>query len=327
MAEGPGTALVTGSTGFLGSHLVDVLLEAGYRVRCLIRATSRLRWLEGKPVELHEADLVGGDLTSAVVGVDLVFHFAALTRGSKHDLWAANHEGTRALLTACVNQGELSRFVFCSSQAAAGPSTAERPREESDDPAPTSEYGRSKLAAEEEVLGHGDRFEVVVLRPAAAYGPRDADTLPYFQMAARGVMLVPGVRKRRLQLVHGHDVAEAARLAAEREKATGRTYFLAHPDVVTWGALAWNIGRAMGRRVLIVRLPSAVVRGAGAAAELFGGGRQPGQLDRRRARDLSEPAWTCRVDRALGELGWSPEYDLERGLLDTANWYRENGWV
>ncbi|HSG81001.1 MAG TPA: NAD-dependent epimerase/dehydratase family protein [Gemmatimonadota bacterium] len=323
----PRTALVTGATGFVGSHVVDVLLEAGWRVRCTVRATSDLRWMEGKDAELLVADLADDvGLKRAVAGVDAVIHCAGRTRGSRQQLFAANHEGTRQLLEACAGSGRQVRFVYCSSLAAAGPGTLERPREEDDAPAPNSDYGRSKLAGEEETLKYAGRFDVAILRPGSVYGPRDEDTLPFFQMAAKGVVVVPGFRRRLVQLVHARDVAAALRLAAEKPAAVGRTYFVAHPEILDWKELAAAIAGAVNRRTLSLRLPSPVMRIAGLASELVGSGAQ-GQLDRRRAADMSERAWTCRVDRLMGELGWEPAYDSQRGLRETAEWYRKEGWM
>ena len=102
MIGGEKAALVTGGTGFVGSHVVDALLDAGYRVRCTVRTTSSLRWLEGKPVERVEADLLTGDLAKAVSDASLVVHCAGLTRGSNEALWAVNREGTRRLIAATL---------------------------------------------------------------------------------------------------------------------------------------------------------------------------------------------------------------------------------
>lgn len=319
--------LITGGTGFVGSHVVDVALERGYQVRCTVRARSRLRWLEGKAVELVQADLREGDVATAVAGVDAVIHCAGLTRGSREALFAANHAGTVALLDAALGLQTAPRFVLCSSQAAAGPGTLQRPRREDDRPEPTSDYGRSKLAAEREVLSRADRLESVVLRPGAVYGPRDEDTLTYFRMAARGLLVVPGWRRRLIQLVHARDVARALVDAVGTARGVGRAYFIAHPEPLSWDELGARIARAVGRRVVSLRVPSPLLRLAATVAEFAGAGRRAGQIDRRRARDLIARAWTCSVDRAMDELGWSPEYDSQRGLQDTADWYRGQGWL
>ncbi len=321
-------ALVTGGTGFVGSHVVDALLEAGWRVRCTVRATSNLRWMEGKDAELVVADLRdSAGLKRAVDGIDALFHCAGLTRGSRDELFAANEGGTRTLLDACSRNSRRVRFVYCSSQAAAGPGTLARPREEDDPPNPTSDYGRSKLAGEEETRKYAERLEVAILRPVAVYGPRDEDTLPYFQMAVKGVVVVPGIRRRLVQLVHARDVAAALLLAAEDDRAVGRTYFVGHPEILDWRRLASEIAKAVGgRRAVRLRLPSPVMKMAGLGAQMVGSGK-PGQLDRRRAADMLERAWTCRVTRLISELKWEPVYDSEAGLKQTAEWYQEEGWI
>jgi nucleoside-diphosphate-sugar epimerase len=321
------TDLVTGGTGFVGSHVVDALLDAGWQVRCTVRATSNLRWMEGKDVELVVADMRdAAGVKRAVEGIDALFHCAGLTRGSRDELFAANEAGTRTLLDACSRNSRGVRFVYCSSQAAAGPGTLERPREEDDDPAPTSDYGRSKLAGEEATLEYAEKLDVVIMRPVAVYGPRDEDTLPYFEMALKGVVVVPGVRRRLIQLVHVQDVAAALVLAAENERAIGRTYFVGHPEILDWRRLASVIAQAVGRRTVRLRVPSPVLKIAGLGAQIIGSGK-PGQLDRRRAGDMSERAWTCRVTRLFSELNCEPKYDSEMGLQLTADWYREAGWI
>jgi nucleoside-diphosphate-sugar epimerase len=327
MTQSSRTALVTGGTGFIGSHVVDALLDAGWRVRCTVRATSNLRWMEGKDAELVVADLRdSAGLKRAVDGIDALFHCAGLTRGSRDELFAANEGGTRTLLDACSRNSRRVRFVYCSSQAAAGPGTLTRPRDEDDPPAPTSDYGRSKLAGEEETRKYAERLEVAILRPVAVYGPRDEDTLPYFQMAVKGLVVVPGIRRRLVQLVHARDVAAALLLAADDDRAVGRTYFVGHPEILDWRRLASEIAKAVGRNAMRLRLPSSVMRMAGLGAQMVGSGK-PGQLDRRRAADMLERAWTCRVTRLISELSWEPVYDAEAGLKQTAEWYREEGWI
>jgi len=180
--------LVTGGSGFIGSHLVEILLAQGHAVRCLLRDPGRPRWLAGLPVEIQRGDCTDpASLISAVQGVEQVFHLAGVTRARRRrDYFLHNLRGTGNLLRACATaDNPPRRFVFLSSQAAAGPSRDGRPLTEDDAPAPLTAYGLSKLAAEKAVLGYAHRLPTVVLRPSTVYGPRDRDFLEYLQWVHR----------------------------------------------------------------------------------------------------------------------------------------------
>ncbi len=127
--------------------------------------------------------------------------------------------------------------------------------------------------------------------------------------------------------MHARDVARALVDAVGTERGVGNAYFVAHPELLSWDDVAAGIAQAVARRVVSLRIPSPLLRVAATVAQFAGSGRRPGQIDRRRARDLMVRAWTCRVDRAINELGWSPEYDSARGLQETADWYRREGWL
>ncbi|MHC4490097.1 MAG: NAD-dependent epimerase/dehydratase family protein, partial [Planctomycetota bacterium] len=170
------TALVTGGHGFLGSHLVDLLLARGFRVRCLLRPERPASVFAGRAVDIARGDLRRSEgLAAAVRGVDLVFHVAGLvTARGPAEFRAVNVEGTRRIAAAVgrVNPGSRP-FFYVSSQAAAGPSRDGRPVREDRPPQPLTHYGRSKLGGERalsEVLG-GVAWSIV--RPPAIYGPRD----------------------------------------------------------------------------------------------------------------------------------------------------------
>ena len=150
----PPKVLVTGGNGFLGSHLVEALIRRGYRVRCLVRRTSDLRWIQGLRVEYVHGNLA--DLTSlsrAVQGVDYVYHSAGVIKALKPETYyRVNRDGTRNLLQVCSDSREnFKKFIYVSSLAAVGPSPNGRPLREESCPRPVSDYGRSKLEGEEEV--------------------------------------------------------------------------------------------------------------------------------------------------------------------------------
>ncbi len=140
-------ALVTGSNGFIGSFLVERLLDKDWKVRCLVRKTSNLRWLEGPDIELAYGEMFDiSSLHGAVKNADVVFHLAGVTKGkSEQDYIRGNYQATINMLKACQDSGGASKkFILISSQAAGGPSRDNSPLSEEEATSPISAYGRSK---------------------------------------------------------------------------------------------------------------------------------------------------------------------------------------
>ncbi|UCB52931.1 MAG: NAD-dependent epimerase/dehydratase family protein, partial [Candidatus Zixiibacteriota bacterium] len=231
------STLVTGANGFVGSHLAEGLLERGYRVRCLVRKTSDLRWLSGLEVEYFYGDVADKESLKGVCGnVDLVFHAAGLTSArSRKEYLRANAEGTRNLVEVCLEQNpKLQRFVYVSSQAAVGPGVDERPLDETAPSRPITDYGESKLEGERIVLEHVSQLPVTVVRPPAVYGPRDTDVLGFFKVASRGFRVSFGKGESFLSLVYVKDLVDGIIRAAENPKSLGQTYFIADDKVYSW---------------------------------------------------------------------------------------------
>jgi nucleoside-diphosphate-sugar epimerase/membrane-associated phospholipid phosphatase len=312
--------LVTGGTGFIGSHVVEALVEAGHRVRALVRPERPKRWLSGLDVEPVEGNLWGLGLDDAVCGVDAIVHLAGLTRGMEHQLWEANVRGTERLLLACRRKGMQGvRFILGSSQAAAGPSDAQNPRTEADPPRPTTAYGVSKLEAERRVRAESRRLRPLILRFVTVYGPRDRDILPLFRWADRGVGFVAGKDEPRFQLVHAHDAARAVLRALDADDACGATLFVGHPRPVGWVDVLTSLESAIGHPVRRLPIPRACVLALGGVATALRIGHvKPGIIDVRRARDLYA-FWLCDVSRIRETLGWTAEMDLMSGIHDTVS--------
>jgi len=324
-------ALVTGATGFVGSHLVERLLREGVEVACLVRPTSSLAFLDGLDVEPRVATLEDPEaLAEAVRGVELVFHCAGLTRArSLHTYAAANVAGTQRLLHAVARQGEtLRRFVYVSSLAAVGVCPTDEPFDEHTVCLPHDAYGATKLAAERAVLAELKWLPGVVVRPPAVYGPRDRNFLPLFRMAKRfGLAPVIGSLGKQLPLVHAADLADCLWRAATADAAEGQAYFVGsgtHPYSEVVDALA----AAVGRRLRRMRIPALLARLAGEWGELkWTLTRRPQLISRRKVRDMLQPRWTCSWAKATDELGYEPQMDLEAGFRETAEWYAANGWM
>lgn len=323
-------AVVTGASGFVGSHIVDELLRTGARVRCLVRKSSSRRWLEDKPVELFETGLDSlPRLTEALRGATWIVHVAGLVRArSTAELNAANVGGTEHVLRAALEAGtDLARFLYVGSQAAAGPSTDGRPVTEDQRPEPVSAYGVSKLRAEHLTLLLKGRLPVTVIRPPGVYGPRDDDILKYFR-AVKGHMRPELRRGARFSLVYVEDLARAVRMMLTDDRALGEVFFVGGPDETDYAEMGTLIARALGTWTVPVRPPIWVLHVA-ALAEEMGGAliRRAPVLSREKLKEITSGDWICSSARIRTRLGWEPEVSLEEGVERTVRWYREARWL
>jgi nucleoside-diphosphate-sugar epimerase len=320
-------ALVTGASGFIGSHVVERLIARGWRVRCLVRKSSLVKWIPTDDVTLIDGDVAfpGEDLERAVKGVSVVFHLAGVTSATSDLAYSAvNVEGTRNVLNAMHAASPRALMVFCSSQAAGGPADGVRPINETDVSSPVSAYGRSKLTAERVVEESG--LDHAIIRPPAVYGPRDTDILAAFRLAAYGLALRVAAVGQRLSLVHVEDLARGFVQAAERE---GRgTYYMTDGMGHTWEAVSEHIARAVGKKPYVLSVPTGVADVISKAerlrATVFGG--KP-LLTPDRITELMQSDWTCDDTYARLDLDYESTISLPDGIKSTAEWYREQKWL
>jgi len=324
-------ALVTGASGFIGSHLTASLLDRGWKVRALVRTTSDLRWLKGLNTSLAYGSFDDqASLADAVRDVDYIFHLAAAKSGTRQKLFRDNVSATERLVQAAIGHSPgLKRLVFLSSQAAAGPAQSlEAPKCESDWCLPISDYGRSKLEAELLFNKPSINIPFTIIRPPTVYGPRDSDVFIYFKWIDRGLALLPGLKRRYAQIIYITDLVEGMIGAALSDAALGRTYFLSDPHSYSWQEISSAIARSLGKRTLPLHLPlglagfSALLAEAGARAV-----RKESIFNRQKVREMSQYFWTCSSERAKIDFGFICRYDLDAGMAETTRWYRENGWL
>ena len=324
-------ALVTGASGFVGSHLAERLVREGWQVKCLLRSTSSPVWLHGLPVEVVTDDLVAPkDLSRAVSDVDVVFHAAGVTKACRaREYYDGNLRATCNLLDACLHGGQgRIRFIHVSSLAAAGPSPGGRPRTEEDPPCPVSWYGRSKLLAEEAVGRSNSGVAATIIRPPIVYGPRDRDFLQCFQSVAMGFHLVPGKGVQRITLVHVADLVEGILLAASSERALGQTYFMSGNEECDWLTVGEMLREVLHCRAVTLPMPRGFMRILGACGSFLS--MVTGKafvLNTDKMREGIQANWLCSNRKAGEELGFRPAVGLREGMASCALWYREAGWL
>jgi dihydroflavonol-4-reductase len=323
--------LITGGSGFIGSHLVDSMLEKGYDVRCLVRKSSNLRWLKDPKIELVNGGFFDESaLKKAVTGVDYVYHVAgAVLSKSKKGFYISNHLATKNLIESCLKyNSSLKRFLFVSSLTVCGPNIDGEPHTEETPCKPITTYGKSKLEAEKEVLSHGNEIPVTVVRAPAIYGPRDEAIYQYFQAVNKGLVSLIGFSKKHISLVHSGDLVRGIILAGESDKSISQIYFISSEGWYSWSELTNVMKKTIGRKTITVKLPHFLVYSAAAASQFIGYFTPKGAVfNIEKARDFTQKYWICDITKAKNELGYNQQISLEDGIKDTIDWYKKNGWL
>ncbi len=325
--------LVTGANGFLGAHLVRRLTARGLQVTCLLRPTSDVSALEGLTYSRAEGDITdAGSLARAVVGQQVGFHLAGIRRAAvREEFLRVNAEGTRLLceaLVAAAPAGQRARLVLCGSLAASGPSRSDRPRVEEDPLEPREWYGESKAEAERIVLAYADRLPVTVVRPPRIVGPGDRENLVFFKLVTRGLKLQLAGGPRPRTLVDVEDVADFLLVLAEHPAALGQAFFVAGDATLSLEQLEDLGAEALGlspRPLTLSPRTLTLLAGACDVVTRVSGRRLP--LNRKLARQLLAPAWTCSAAKAERRLGVTPRRGVVDSVRRSALGYREQGWL
>ena len=324
--------LLTGANGFVGSHVLDRLVTQQIPVVVVLRPNSDRRFIADR---LPQVDLrTGGldapaSLDAALADVTHVIHCAGATKAlNRTGFFAVNQLGTRNLVDA-VNRhpGAIQRFVHISSLAAAGPATADHPKTEADPSAPVSDYGASKLAAENEVR---DRCacDWTIIRPPAVYGPRDREFLRLFQVVKSHLAPRFGGGRQQLTLVYAEDLAAAVVAALVHPGARRETFFAGAREVVTARELTAHVAAESERWTLPLPLPNAALWLACQWAECVS--RISGKanvLNAQKYAELRAAGWVCDVTKMQRLLGCECPTTLREGLAKTHRWYRSHGWI
>lgn len=324
-------ALITGATGFIGSHLAEHLHSKGYALRCFVRPTSNIRWLRHLPIEYVKGDFFDEQsLSNAVTDVDVIYHSAGVVASkTKQGFFEGNQFATRNLLAAVQKTNRsLTRFVHISSQAAVGPSSPDHPINEETPYHPITTYGISKMEAEKEVRKYGQALPWTIVRPPAVYGPRDTATLDFFRTASRGIIPLAGFTKKLVSLVHVRDLVTGIILAGEKKEGLNQIFFVGSERAYDWEEISRMTLEVFGRKAIVVRVPEFLVytiAGISGFVSLFK--TKPSVLNWEKGKDMVQEAWTCDSSKARKLLGYKETVSLKDGIRETIEWYRKEGWI
>jgi nucleoside-diphosphate-sugar epimerase len=311
-------SLLTGGSGFIGSHLAEYLVSRGHEVSALVRATSRTALLRNLKLNLMVGDARdAASLRPAVRGMDYVFHLGGvITAPDRETYFAVNTEGTRNLLKACLAENPgLRKFVYVSSISAAGPSPCGAALNEDAPSRPVSDYGRSKLAAEEIVLAAAGRLPVTVVRPPNVLGPRQKELVESIKLLRMKIKPLIGRKDSRTSIAAVEDIVRALVLAAEDPRSAGRVYYVTDGRAYSWREITDAVADAVGLGRFYLPIPFPAQYLIAAAAEAVARVRKKTSLvAREHVLAARRHCWVYDGSRIGRELDFRPSTDMKAAV-------------
>lgn len=326
--------LITGASGFIGSHLVEEALgRKGLEVYAGLRPTSKRTYLKDERIRFVELEWSDPGRLKAQLShyrFDYIIHNAGTTAAPSRELFFNVNTGmVQTFADALMATGVLpQKFTFISSVAAFGPADDSNAEYLCSDmvPRPITAYGESKLAAEKHLVQLSG-FPYLIFRPTAVYGPRERDIFTFFQLLNRGLEFYIGRQQQQLSFIYVKDLTRAvmdATLSGVKHKA----YFVSDGQAYAADDLGRYSKMVLNRKTLKLKVPVLLVRGVAQVLEGIGklSGKTPA-LNLEKVRELASTNWRCDIKPLKEDFGWQAQYDLEKGLAETLQWYRQEKWL
>ncbi len=326
------TVLVTGATGYTGQILVKKLVAMGAKVKAIARSTSDISFAADMDIEWIRGEIYDDTaITKAMDGIEYVFHVAAAFREAKStekDYWNVHVKSTQLLCTEALKQPEFKRFVHVSTMGVHG-HIEHPPADEKYPFGPGDGYQRTKVEAETWLAEFGPKNNLpyAIIRPCAIYGPGERRLLKLYKMATKSYFPILGKGKCWYHLVHVEDLVGGMLLAAVEEKALGEAFLIGSSEPIQLEDMAAIMARTYGNTLRILRLPITPFFILGDFCEFL---CRPFKIEppiyRRRVAFYSKDR-NFTTEKMRKVLGYQPKYDNETGIIESAHWYRDNGWL
>lgn len=331
--------LITGAGGFIGSFMVEEAIRRGFETWAGVRPTTDRRYLTDSRIRFVNLSFENStklqtqliDAKREFGGWDVVIHNLGLTKESrKGEFEQVNYQYVRNLIEAMrITDSMPKHFVYMSSLAAygVGDESGKNPLTLSDKPHPTTEYGKSKLKAEQYIQSL-PKFPYTILRPTGVYGPREKDYLMMIRTIKNGIDIAAGFQPQLLTFIYVKDLATVA-LDAIEKKAVQKHYFVADGDVYSGKDFRQICMKFLPKRfVLSLTLPLFLIKTISLCAQWIGRIRnKPSTLNSDKYQIMKQRNWACDISQLQHDLGFVPQYDLERGLEETIDWYKKEKWL
>ncbi|MGP8214529.1 MAG: NAD-dependent epimerase/dehydratase family protein [Bacteroidia bacterium] len=330
--------LITGSTGFIGGFLVEEALARGMNVFAAVRPSGNRQYLANSQINFIEPDFSSVTNLSKTLAetikkfgkIDYVIHNAGLTKANKKQHYFEVNTGLTGNFINALLQADAapSKFIFMSSLAAYGPGNPAtfEPVKNTDNPAPISTYGESKLKAEQLIKSQND-IPWLIFRPTAVFGPREKEIFAIFKLINRNIHPWVNNKEQRLTFIYIRDLARAV-LDAAVSPHSNRAYFISDGEEYSSKAFGEYVKKHLGKRTLDIPLSRNLLKFTARNLEGFYSfsGKTPG-LNMEKAIEFGTTNWKCDISPLVADIGFKPEYTLESGIKETVEWYKKEGWL
>lgn len=331
--------IITGASGFIGSFLVEKALSLGWQVWAGVRKSSSREYLQDSRIEFIDLEfsnvnrLTGqlSDFVEKYGGIDYIIHNAGVTKClNSDDFDKINFKYTANLIEA-INTANISlgKFALMSSLSAygIGDEVNYTPIKTADIPNPNTAYGESKIKAER-FLEEKAAFPYIIMRPTGVYGPREKDYFLMLKTVKSGLDVGAGFKSQHLTFIYVKDLVDAVYLALE-SSVRNKGYFVADGDVYTDKEYTALVKKILGKKyVLSLKVPLSVLKVISVISEEISKfTKKPSTLNRDKYKIMKQRNWECDITPLVQDLGFSPKYNLERGLRESVEWYKKNHWL
>lgn len=323
--------LITGASGFIGLHLIEAALAKGLDVYTGIRRSSNVNHLSEYAITHTYLDYTNTASLQKELEerqYDYIIHAAGVTKAGSEKAYNDINAGYTYNLVQAASLAKipLQKFVLLSSLASIGPlnTTADCITPDTE-PRPVTAYGRSKLLSEQKLASVD--LPWLVLRPTAVYGPGDKDIFILIKMISRGLEAYIGKSEQKLSFVYVKDLAHLS-VDALFSDASRQVYNIT--DGNAYGKYEFaNITKAcLNKKSIRFHILPAIVKGIATVMEkVYAAFNKTAVVNREKLLELTGVNWSCDIDKARTELGFAPQYNLQRGLKETLEWYQKNKWL
>ncbi len=323
-------ALITGASGFVGSHLVDLLIEKGFVVRCIVRNTSNLQWLKDKKIELFDCGLNDVDaLKVALQNVSYVYHIAGVVKAKNlENFIVGNVTLTKNILDACLEANSIKKIIITSSLAAAGPSKIGFPLNEKLECKPVSLYGISKYEQEKLAKGYFTKLPIIIVRPPVVFGERETDVLEFIKTVKTGIIPIAGTNAKEISIIYVGDLVEKL-LKLSLTDIKSEIFYTVGIEKMRWSELGKIVAKSLDKKAIKIVVPHFIIWFLCLLGEFyakFSSKLLP--LNLNKFAEIKQEAWTCSASKFnsfFNECGNKDE--IETQMQKTVNWYKENNWI